>query len=127
MIGHVLLIEDDPWLADSYAQGLTKRDYKVSVVTDAGAAMAVIDQQPPDLVVADVMLGASNVLALLHELQSYEDTARIPVVLCSSLPLEEHLDGSLQAYGVVQVVNKQELTPTELARTVELVINESRA
>lgn len=123
----VLLIEDDPWLADSYAHSLTGRGYDVGVSASAAEAIDTIDRSRPNVVVADVILGDANVLALLHELQSYEDTSRIPVILCSSLPLEDfHNNGALSAYGVRDVLDKANLTPDGLVDAIELAYREAR-
>lgn len=108
----ILLIEDDRWLADSYALTLGTL-YAVQVVGDADEAMEAIDEQVFDLIVADVMLERGLVIDLLHELQSHTDTSSIPVILCSSLAAVMRPD-DLRAYGVVDVIDKAVVTPAGL-------------
>ncbi len=115
----VLIIEDDDWLADSYAHCLESKGYTVRVVHQAAAAMEAIDECLPDVVVADIILGQQNSLTLLNELQSYADTAALPVIVCTSLNFSGRERASLSRYGVVEVLNKITLRPDALADAVE--------
>ena len=94
----ILLIEDDRWLADSYMDVLN--DY--------------------ELIIADVMLERGLVFDLLHELQSYDDTSQIPVILCTSLAQRITLK-DVKQYGVIAVLDKATLTPKILREAVESV------
>jgi DNA-binding NtrC family response regulator len=122
----ILLIEDDQWLADSYLAVLTSRGHEVTHFATAHEAMGWIDTHPTALIVADVLLGENNSFALFHELQSYNDTARIPVIVCTNIGLEQ-LDGvDLMSYGIVEVLDKATLTPDRLLLAVESHLPEER-
>lgn len=117
---NVLLIEDDMWLADSYRDVIASKGFECEVVATAEEAMDVIDTRIPDVIVADIMLADHTVIALLHELQSYDDTQKIPVIICSSLAKSAvHLQEQLHEYGVVEILDKATVTPEGLATTVE--------
>ena len=117
---HVLLIEDDMWLADSYCDVISSRGLDCEAVATADEAMDIIDVRPPDVIVADIMLGDHTVIGLLHELQSYEDTQKIPVIICSSIAKSAaHMQEQLHEYGVVEILDKATVTPESLATTVE--------
>lgn len=116
---HILLVEDDHWLADSYRRTLEREGFEVSSVTDASSAMRMVESQPPDCIVADIMLEGHTIFALLHELQSYDDTRRIPVILCSALDHDALSRNRLHEYGVVQVLDKATLTPDSLDLAVK--------
>lgn len=117
----ILLIEDDRWLADSYMETLD--DYEIDTAIDADKAIALIDSNEYDVVIADVMLERNLVFDLLHELQSYDDTASLPVILCTSLADRMTLE-DVKEYGVVAVLNKSEVTPKLLRETVENVVEQ---
>lgn len=114
----VLLIEDDPWLAESYRRVMTKNGFEVRVVADADVAMRGLEKGQCDVIVADIMLEGHTVFALLHELQSYDDTATIPVILCSSLSSDGLSEEKLHEYGVRRVLDKATLTPEQLVNVV---------
>ncbi len=120
---HILLIEDDQWLADSYAAMLSAAGYSTQTVTSAHVAMKLIDKKLPDLIVADVMLGDHNTFTLFHELQSYDDTANIPIVLCTGVDTEQLSQADLKHYGIVQVFNKATLTPDQLVMAAQEFID----
>lgn len=120
MTPRILLIEDDRWLADSYVHIL--EEYDVDTAQNGQDAMDLIDSYDYDLIIADVMLERGLVIDLLHELQSYDDTAKLPIVLCTSLARRLSID-DVKPYGVVQILDKASLTPKLLRETVEELVN----
>ena len=114
----VLLVEDDHWLAESYQSILEKAGFAVLVVTNGYEAMAVVDEKPVDILLVDFMLEGHTAVGLLHELQTYDDTRRIPVVICSALNDRLLEVDRLHSYGVVAVLNKATLTPEQLVLTL---------
>ncbi|MFZ2495013.1 MAG: response regulator [Candidatus Saccharimonadales bacterium] len=120
MTPRILLIEDDRWLADSYVHIL--EEYDVDTAQNGQDAMDLIDSYDYDLIIADVMLERGLVIDLLHELQSYDDTAKLPIVLCTSLAQRLSID-DVKPYGVVQILDKASLTPKLLRETVEELVN----
>lgn len=117
----VLLLEDDSWLADSYRRVL-ESGFEVHLATSAEAAIRKIEEQIPDVIVADVMLEGHTALALLNELQSYDDTGQIPIILCSALDSESFWGVDLSQYGVKLVLDKAKLEPNELVSAVQGVL-----
>lgn len=115
----ILLIEDDQWLADSYQATLRSRGHEVVQFSTAHEAMEWIAKTAPVLIIADVMLGDHNSFTLFHELQSYTDTASIPVIVCTSLSTQELTKVNLASYGIVEVLDKATLTPDKLLLSVE--------
>lgn len=115
----ILLIEDDQWLADSYREVL--EEYEVDVAASGQEAVDLIDLHDYEVIVADMMIERGLVLDLLHELQTYDDTARIPIVLCTTLAQHIRLD-DVKAYGVVAVLDKTKLTPKLLREAVEQAV-----
>lgn len=118
---HVLIIEDDEWLAASYARCLNAADYRTATTTSAVSAIDVIDNDTPQIILLDVLLNTITGFALLHELQSHVDLARIPIVLITNLADEIQLH-SLDAYGVRQVLDKAVVTPRALVSAVRSVL-----
>lgn len=113
----ILLIEDEPWMGELYAQ-LLGREHDVMWLRDGYDALESIDAQRPDLIVLDMMLPWVSGVQLLHELVSYEDTASIPVVLFSAA-LPDNLDEeTLRAYGVVAALDKTAVKPAQVLRAI---------
>lgn len=119
---NILLIEDDHWLGDSYGRILTRGGYGVTRADSAETAMRAVEESAPDCIVADIMLEGHTVFALLHELQSYNDTRRIPVILCSNLNHTALSQTRLHHYGVISVLDKATLTPDSLELAIKEVL-----
>lgn len=83
---------------------------------NAYSAISALDETPPDLIFLDVLLPGVNGFAFLNELVSYSDTAALPVVLVSSLPLQL---SDLKNYPVVGILNKETMKPEDVAAYVE--------
>lgn len=116
----VLLIEDEPWLAELFATSLQEAGFDVVPAMHAEAAMARVDESLPDCIVADMLLTGSTVLTLLHELQSHPDTKAIPVILCTNTA--EQLDAhAMRVYGVVRILDKTTMEPSDIVAAVRSV------
>lgn len=116
----VLLVEDDPWLAEVEAKTLQDAGFEVSHAPHPPAAIESVDVFQPDVIVLDVLLGGGTAFTLLHELQSYGDTGQIPIILCTNLA--ESLPGDeLTRYGVRRVVDKTTMHPDDLVAAVRSV------
>lgn len=122
----ILLIEDDQWLADSFLTVLRSRGHEVTQLSTAYEAMEWIDKNNPALIVADVLLGDHNTFTLFHELQSYPDTARIPVIVCTTLGKSRLSRADLGSYGIVEVLDKVTLTPDQLLLSLETHLPDER-
>lgn len=121
MSTHVLLVEDDAWLAELEAGVLTGAGYSIDVVAHGHAAIDAVDRRLPDVIILDVLLAGSTAFTLLHELQSHPDTAVIPVVLCTNLA-EQFDSKQLEAYGVRRIVNKTTMVPSDLVAAIKAVL-----
>lgn len=118
---NVLIVEDDDWLAAQHQRLLEKAGYKTVVSPHALDAIVAIDNTKPDVIVLDILLTGSTGFTLLHELQSYSDTAQIPVIICSNVT--ENLDkDSLSPYGVKRIVDKATMLPDDIVAAVRGVL-----
>lgn len=110
----IFIIDDDEVMAECAALA-TKKETKI--FSDAYAAMAEIaDGDLPEMIFLDILLTGPDGFTFLNELVSYTDTAKIPVVIISSLDLNER---DLSAYGVVGVLSKDTMKPKDIERYVE--------
>ena len=102
------IIDDDRLFASCLARHL--RAYETRIFTNAIEAIAALNDETPPLIFLDILLDGPDGFTYLNELASYAETAKIPVVIISSLNLPKNLSD----YGVVKILNKSTLTPTDL-------------
>ena len=81
--GRVLVVDDNADMRE-YLRRLLRRHYVVESYPDGVAALEAARADPPDLVVADVMMPGLDGLGLLAGLRGGPDTARVPVLLLSA-------------------------------------------
>lgn len=117
----VLLVEDDILLAHQFMGVLQRASFEVTHARHAGEAITIIEQQLPDVIVLDILLPATSGLALLHELQSYSDTAQVPVIVCTSMADTLELD-ELQTYGVRRLLDKVTMQPGDIVTAVKALV-----
>ena len=117
----VLLVEDDPWLAELEVQTLSAAGFEVTHSPHAPSAIVAIDEVQPDVVILDVLLTGTTAFALLHELQSYDDTGKLPIILCTNMAESLNLE-DLKAYGVRRIVDKTTMKPDDLIAAVKVVV-----
>lgn len=117
----ILIVDDDIWLAEHCAETLKSAGYETHHVQHALAAIDQIDTLKPSALIVDILLPGATGFSLLHELQSYRDTAALPVIVCSgvagSMKLEE-----LEPYGVRRILDKTTMKPDDIVAAVRSVL-----
>jgi signal transduction histidine kinase/DNA-binding response OmpR family regulator len=84
----LLIIEDEPDLCTYLARLFSKDGYAVEAIGDAENAYAWLDNNadnPPDMVITDVMLPGQGGLDLLAMIRQDDRLARLPVVVLTAL------------------------------------------
>lgn len=117
----ILLVEDDPWLAELEVKTLQGAGFEVAHSPHAPSAIVAIDDVQPDVLILDVLLTGTTAFALLHELQSYDDTSKLPIILCTNMAESLKLE-DVAAYGVRRIVDKSLMRPDDLVAAVRAVI-----
>jgi len=115
---HVVVIEDSRWLADQYQRQLRNAGYTCTVVHDGPVAIDTIDEHIPVAIILDVLLQSTTAFALLHELQSHDDLATIPVILISNIA-ERIPSLEMEKYGVKAILDKTTMHPNDLVTTIQ--------
>lgn len=113
----VLLVDDEAWLAERMADVLKKSGYDVTIAPNAVDAVQQIDARRPDILLLDMFMPGPNGIVLLHELQSYTDTATIPVVLCTNNASDMVLE-QFAPYGVRRILDKTAMEPSDIVAAV---------
>lgn len=118
---HVLVIEDDQWFLSLLKKTLEREKFIVATASNTIEAMAAINEKVPDVIILDFFMPGPNALVLLHELQSYSDTAKVPVVLCTNNASDVPKD-SISSYGVAAILDKTTMHPDDVAAALRRVL-----
>ena len=81
MSKHILLIDDDALLVKSLAFTLTQNGYRATTATSAHEGLALIDRDPPDLILLDIGLPDLDGLSVLRQIQKER---AVPVIFLTA-------------------------------------------
>jgi CheY-like chemotaxis protein len=120
----ILVVEDDKLFMHLYARLLKDSGYEIISSTNAYDAVEEIAKgNIPDAIILDLFLPGVNGLALIHELQSYDDTRKIPVILCTS-SADGITENTLKEYGIAKLIDKTTMEPKDLIYTIRGIFDE---
>jgi two-component system copper resistance phosphate regulon response regulator CusR len=88
----ILLVEDDPQLADTVARGLREHAYAVDVVGDGDSAVYRAAVYPYDAIVLDLMLPKRDGLAVCRELRRRGSNVKV-LMLTARHTVEDRVTG----------------------------------
>lgn len=110
----IFVVEDDRgW--EKYYRRLLKNE-EVEYFHDGIMAIQAIDEHTPTLIILDILLNGPTGFAVLNELQSYLQLAKVPVMVVSSVALDVE---PLKKYGVVATFDKGDMLPQDLLACVK--------
>ena len=81
----ILIIEDDPDIASLIARELHKFHYSVRIATDGQKGAAEVRQQPPDLIILDLMLPELDGWQVCRLIKADPNTKAIPILILTAL------------------------------------------
>ena len=117
----VIIVEDDIWLSEQFERTLMTAGFSVRRAFEGHTAMDLIDELKPKVILLDMLLTESTAVALMHELQSYKDTADIPIIVCTNLASIISI-ADMSAYGVRRILDKTMMHPDDVTTAVRSVL-----
>jgi DNA-binding response OmpR family regulator len=117
MAARVLIVEDDPTVAEVVARYLTREGYVVETVGDGAIGLERALRNPPDLVVLDLMLPSMGGLEVCRRLRA---EAPVPVIMLTARGEEADRIAGLEL-GADDYVAKP-FSPRELTARVKAVL-----
>ena len=80
----MLVVEDDPDIAQLVVHYLGKAGFSTETVANGREAIGIIAARPPDLLVLDLMLPHVDGLEICRIARSNEATAGIPIIMLTA-------------------------------------------
>ena len=120
MVTRVLVVEDEPAIAELVALNLRHAGYEVALAGTAEQAQADIDRQLPDLVLLDWMLPGSSGLQLAPRWRAQPRTRDLPVIMLTARHAEADKVAGLDA-GADDYLTKP-FSPQELLARIRAVL-----
>jgi len=122
---HVLVVEDDPNIRKILRIQLMKAEYDVTLAEDGEAALRILRDISPDLVLLDVMMPKMDGFAVCREIRADRRHAHLPIVfLTAKTGPQARVDGLIE--GANDYISKP-YTQNELLLRIKNLIAWSRA
>lgn len=131
----IFIIEDDPLMAECISRAASRtlvssknnssaNSPTIKIFSDAISAINALSGRLPDLIILDILLNGPDGFTFLNEIISYTDTAKIPVIIVTSLNLSSE---NLTYYSVCTVLNKETMTPADIQKAVHAALQSIEA
>ncbi len=118
---HVVLVEDDTFLASIYKTKFEQDGFKVTVSDNGDDGLEVIRKKQPDLVLLDILLPKRDGFSVLAELKLDKHTVNIPVILLTNLGQKEDVEKGLKE-GAAGYIIKAHSRPSETVAEVKKIL-----
>ncbi len=90
----ILLAEDDQFIARAGKAGLTRAGFEVDTARDGEEALQKISENPPDLLLLDLVMPNKDGFEVLEELNKSGDIKKFPVIVFSNLGQDSDVERS---------------------------------
>jgi two-component system phosphate regulon response regulator PhoB len=120
MINTILVVEDEPAIAELLAVNLGFAGHKVLHASDAEAAEGMIDRELPDLILLDWMLPGMSGVQLARRLRSQDRPRDFPIIMLTARTDETDKVEGLET-GADDYITKP-FSPKELMARIKAVL-----
>jgi CheY-like chemotaxis protein len=117
MAKKIVIMDDEPTIADLYTEALADVGYETYRVTQSLRFFDAIKDHQPDLVLLDLMMPFLDGHDELKLMEMAGKEGRIPVIVVTAHPNAARDEQELRAAGVVHIVFK----PADLDKLIDLV------
>jgi len=122
---HVLIVEDDVFLAEIYQKKFEMEGFKVSMVNNGEKGLVDIKKKKPDIVLLDILLPKLDGFAVLEAAKADSATKNIPIILLTNLGQKDDVQRGLEE-GAVDYLIKTHFKPSEVVDKVRKVLQKKR-
>jgi DNA-binding response OmpR family regulator len=120
----ILVADDDRDIRDLVTFKLGQAGFTVRAVDDGAAALAAIEEDPPDLAVLDVMMPGLSGIDVLRKLRDADRTRGVRVILLTARSRDADVDAGF-ASGADDYIIKP-FSPRELLHRVNAALARPR-
>ncbi len=118
----ILMMEDEDVFVDMFGGKLKQDGFDVECVQNGSLGIKKAMENKYDLFVIDIAMPIMNGDEVAERLKSDENLKHIPIVILSASAGDEDAK-KLQAIGVEKFLIKTQVTPSELSKEVDTILN----
>jgi PAS domain S-box-containing protein len=118
---HVLVVDDDPHIADMLSQILPASDFVLVSASDGIAGLEAIQKSRPDVVLLDLMMPRLDGFGVIEQLRANPVTQDLPIIVISAKELTDEESARLKE-SVTFVMKKQGFDGDKLVREISAAL-----
>ena len=119
---HVLVVDDDPHIADMLGQILPTSEFELRSAEDGIAGLEAIAIQRPDVLLLDIMMPHLDGFGVIEQLRANPVTQDLPIIVISAKELTGEESARLKE-SVAFVMRKQGFDSEKLVQEIKSVLN----
>lgn len=119
----VLIVEDDPELAEAYSTLLKQAKYSVALARNGEEALEKSKTYNPDLILLDLRMPVMDGVEFLKNYKLHEEHPDVKVIVFSNYDMQDEIDDAFKL-GASRYVLKAWASPKELLQIVEDALSE---
>lgn len=120
---HVLVVDDDPNIADMVRQFLPEAEFVVRSALDGEAGVAAVMEDKPDILLLDIIMPRLDGFGVLERLRLNPETRNLPIIVISAKELTADEIQRLKE-TVTLVMKKQGLQGEKLVDEINAALNQ---
>ncbi|MEI6378844.1 MAG: response regulator [Candidatus Falkowbacteria bacterium] len=117
----VLIIEDEPMIAEMYKLQFSLDGYEVVLAKDGEEGLKAVAKEKPDLILLDIIMPNVDGYEVLRKIRANKETAQLLVCIVSNLEQIKEVKEGLSA-GADYYFTKSKYTPGELLNLVNQAV-----
>lgn len=118
---HVLIVEDDEFLANIYKKKFEIEGFKVSSSNNGERGLEDAKKKLPDIILLDILMPKLDGFAVLTELKKDIQTKNIPIILLTNLGQKDDVEKGIEM-GAVDYLIKVHFKPSEVVDKVRKIL-----
>jgi DNA-binding response OmpR family regulator len=120
---HVLIVEDDSFLANIYKTKFEMEGFRVSVSDNGETGLTDAQKKKPDIILLDILLPKMDGFVVLEHLRADKEMRNTPVILLTNLGQKDDVEKGLEL-GASDYLIKAHFKPSETVAKVRKVLKE---
>ena len=117
----VLIVEDDPFIADVYVLKLESEGYNVETAEDGLKGLEALKKKRFDVVLLDILMPNMDGFKVLEQIKKNPSMRQVPVIILTNLSQKKDIQKGIEL-GASDYIIKTKFTPTEVVKTISKVL-----
>jgi CheY-like chemotaxis protein len=122
---HVLVVDDDPLVADMLRQILPEKDFALESALDGMAGLEAIAHRRPDVILLDLMMPRLDGFSVIQQLRQNPGTQDLPIIVISAKELTAEESTRLKE-SAAYVMRKQGFDSERLLREINKALETNK-